>query len=59
MREVNYSLKSLFTCIESALIISPLNRRANSIANFDLPVAVEPRMQSTGLDIIESSLCDD
>ena len=32
----------------SALIISPLNFRASSMANFDLPLPVEPKTTTTG-----------
>lgn len=44
-----------YTCIESALIISPLNFFANWIANLDLPVPVAPSTTTMGtrVDIVE------
>lgn len=36
------------TCIESVLMISPLNLLSISKANFDFPVPVAPRMNTTG-----------
>ena len=36
------------TCIESALMISPLNFLAMSIASLDLPVPVAPKITTTG-----------
>lgn len=38
----------MFTCIESAEMISALKRRASSIDNFVLPVPVEPRITISG-----------
>lgn len=37
-----------FTCIESALMISALNRRANSIDNLVFPVPVDPSITIRG-----------
>lgn len=45
---------TIITCIESALMISPLNRRASSMASLDLPVAVEPMTTSSGSCIAAS-----
>ena len=39
---------TLITCIESALISSPLKRLANSSDSFVLPVPVAPRITTTG-----------
>lgn len=38
----------MFTCIESAEIISALKRRAKSMDNFVLPVPVEPSITIKG-----------
>lgn len=38
------------TCIESALMSSPLNAFAIWMANFDFPVPVEPKTTTTGRD---------
>lgn len=52
---INNEIKKNRTCIESALIISPLNFFANSIPSLDFPVPVEPNITSTvehGLNIL-------
>ena len=41
-------LKTKLTCMESALMISPLNLLAISIANLLLPVPVEPKITTIG-----------
>ena len=38
----------ILTCIESALSISPLNFSAISMASFDFPVPVAPKITTTG-----------
>lgn len=45
---VLYIYNRIVTCMESVLIISPLNLLPISSANFDFPVPVAPRIKITG-----------
>lgn len=47
----------LVTCMESLLMISPLNFWASSKDNFVLPVPVEPRIQTMGFTLRIILLC--
>ena len=46
-----YIYNRIVTCMESVLIISPLNLLPISSANFDFPVPVAPRIKITGTRI--------
>lgn len=45
---VLYIYNRIVTCMESVLIISPLNLLPISSANFDFPVPVAPSIKITG-----------